>query len=117
MTELRHKKPCNECPWRRKHVPGWLGGYEPEDFVNQVQWDGPPVPCHKTLEDGSKGEAMCAGALIFMKNSCKSAQHPDYGDALARVEKSDEVFNWPHEFLAHHKQDIEEWYKSQEKPK
>ncbi len=105
------KEPCNECPWRRKHPAGWLGGYEPEDFTQQVQFDGPPLPCHKTIPPDGEARAMCAGALIFMKNSCKSANHPDYGDALSTVEKDTEnVFQWPHEFLEHHK-DREGWVK------
>jgi hypothetical protein len=109
---LRHREPCKECPWRRKHPAGWLGGYSAEDFVNQVQFDGPPVPCHLTIPPGgtmADSVSMCAGALIFMKNSCKSAQHPDYGDALEKVERSPDVFQWPHEFLAHHK-DPEAWF-------
>ena len=105
------KEPCNECPWRRDHMPGWLGGYQAEDFVNQVQRDGPPLPCHKTIPgDGTNARAMCAGALIFMKNSCKGANHPDYGDALSTVEKDTEkVFQWPQQFLDHHKQDLNAW--------
>lgn len=110
MTELKHKTPCNECPWRRSHVPGWLGGYSIDTFLNQVQFDGPPIPCHKTLEDGSTGEAMCAGALIFMKNSAKSPQHPAYGDALDHVKKNtDDIFRWPHEFREHHETPLEDW--------
>lgn len=112
---LKHKTPCNECPWRRNHPAGWLGGYEPEEFTNQVQFDGPPLPCHKTIppgDDMSKATAMCAGALIFMKNSCKSARHPAYGDALAQVEKDPvNVFNWPHEFLEYHR-DPDGWVKN-----
>jgi hypothetical protein len=110
-VKLRHKKPCDECPWRRNHPNGWLGGYKPEDFTTQVQFDGPPLPCHKTIgpdaeETDPDGEnvSMCAGALIFMKNSCKSANHPDYGDAREQVERDTEnVFQWTHEFLEHHR--------------
>lgn len=48
-------RPCNECPWRRDHPAGWLGGYRPEDFTQQIQFDGPPLPCHKTIPgDGSE---------------------------------------------------------------
>lgn len=115
---LRHTTPCSECPWRRTHPAGWLGGYEPEDFVQQVQFDGPPVPCHKTIApgrsmgDGDPNVSMCAGALIFMRNSCKSAQHPDYGDALERVEPDPEnVFEWPQQFLDYHR-DKEGWAKA-----
>ena len=94
------KKPCNECPWRRIHPAGWLGGYEPEDFTQQIQFDGPPLPCHKTIPgDGTEARAMCAGALI-----CKGANHPDYRNALDTVEQDTaNVFQWAHEFLAHHK--------------
>lgn len=109
--KLKHKKPCDECPWRRSHMPGWLGGYEAEDYIRQIQFDGPPLPCHKTFPEGNgPAKAMCAGALIFMKNSIKSAQHPDYGDAMQHITADKEaVFTWPHEFLQHHSQSIKEW--------
>lgn len=118
MCKLRHTRPCSECPWRRAHPAGWLGGYAPEDFVNQVQRDGPPLPCHRTIPaDGldpladTDQVSMCAGALIFMRNSIKAAYHPGYGDALARVERDTEtVFQWPHEFLAYHR-DRDGWIK------
>lgn len=101
--DLKHKTPCNECPWRRKHPAGWLGGYLVDDFVNQAQFDGPPLPCHKTIPEGGEASAMCAGALIFMRNSCKGANHPDYGDARDWVEADPvTVFQWAHEFRAHH---------------
>lgn len=110
--KLQHKKPCVECPWRRVHPPGWLGGYTVDDFIDQVQRDGPPLPCHMTIKPGKEATAMCAGALIFMKNSCKSAQHPDYGDAKDHVEADPvNVFQWPQEFRDHHGQGIAEWVK------
>lgn len=109
---LRHTTPCSECPWRRKHPAGWLGGYKPEQFVQQIQFDGPPLPCHKTIPPSvfsGAAVSMCAGALIFMKNSCKSAQHPEYGDALDKVDRDPEaVFQWSSEFLEHHA-DPEGW--------
>jgi hypothetical protein len=101
--KLMHKKPCDECPWRRAHPAGWLGGYTAEQFVEQINFDGPPLPCHKTIFDNQPAKAMCAGALIFMKNNCKSAQHPEYGDAKDHVERDTEtVFQWSKEFLDHH---------------
>lgn len=116
---VAHREPCNECPWRRKHPPGWLGGYDAEEFIGQVQHDGPPLPCHKTIPRNSSGEpsearAMCAGALIFMRNSCKGAHHPDYetpdGLATEMVEPDPvNVFQWPQEFRDHHAQDLREW--------
>jgi hypothetical protein len=78
--------------------------YRPEDFTQQIQFDGPPLPCHKTIPgDGTDARAMCAEALIFMRNSCKAAHHPDYGDALETVEPdTDTVFAWSRKFLDHH---------------
>ena len=114
FPRFKHKTPCNECPWRRAAPAGWLGGYQPEAFTDQVHRDGPPVPCHKTIPPGgdmTKAVSMCAGALIHMKNSCKRAFHPAYGDALDKVERDPEgVFNWPHEFIEHH-HDREGWAK------
>lgn len=115
--KLRHKKPCNECPFRRVSPAGWLGGYEPEEFTSQIQFDGPPLPCHKTIRQDETNDyaalpdyvSMCAGALIHMKNSCKAPYHEQYGDALSKIEADPEnVFNWPHEFLNHHK-DPDAW--------
>lgn len=101
-------------PWRREAPAGWLGGYDATAFTNQVQFDGPPLPCHKTIPPGGNmadAASMCAGALIFMRNSCKSAQHPAYGDAREQVETDTvNVFNWPHEFLAYHA-DVDGWAK------
>lgn len=112
-TVLRHTTPCDECPWRRTHPAGWLGGYKPEQFVEQVQRDGPPLPCHKTIAEGdpNPSPSMCAGALVFMRNSCKSAQHPEYGDAREQVAPDPvNVFRFPAEFLAYHN-DPEGWVK------
>lgn len=108
--KLRHTTPCSECPWRRKHPAGWLGGYEPETFISQVHHDGPPLSCHKT--DDADPPSMCAGALIHMRNSCKSSRHPAYGDALKHVESDTEnVFEWPKQFVEYHR-DPDGWAKS-----
>lgn len=101
--ELKHKTPCHECPWRRASPQGYLGGFKVEDFVNQVKFDGPPLQCH-TASDFDNGKLfMCAGALIYMKNTCKAPYHKDYGDALKHVERDTEkVFQWASEFEEHH---------------
>jgi hypothetical protein len=109
---LRHRRPCDECPWRRKAPAGHLGGYDPEEYVRSVQYDA-PLACHKTF--GPDGEtdnlSFCAGALIFMRNSCKMPRDPDIRFARSQVEEDTEnVFQWPHEFTQHHK-DPEGWAK------
>jgi len=102
------KKPCDECPWRRKHLSGWLGGYEPSDFVLSVETSA-RVSCHKTLNDGKK-PALCAGALIFMRNSCKMPDDPCLQAVRMEFEPDHEnVFSHPVQFLEHHGSNIEEY--------
>lgn len=105
------KTPCSECPWRRKHPAGWLGGYEPEEFTSQIQFDGPPIPCHKTL-GGSGKESICRGSLIYMKNQCKLPYHPEYPVGVMEDVQQDVegIFQWPHEFLEYHS-DPDAWVK------
>lgn len=115
--------PCNECPFRKKSIPGWLGGGGPEDFVGDTMNDA-LMPCHTdkgfikardlphTEEQFAKALQSdkvqhCAGARIFFKNQCKQSRNPLYIQAynagkIKPVEKSDEVFTWRHEFIAHH---------------
>ena len=33
--------PCDECPWRRISMPGWLGPMSPEEWVALAQSDLP----------------------------------------------------------------------------
>lgn len=111
---LRHKKPCRDCPWRRAHAPGWLGGYEPEWFTERV-YKEVPINCHLTLNNPSVEETakdgeqaviekfpLCAGSLIVQKNMCKLPRDPELAAAVAAVERSPDVFNHPVEFLHHH---------------
>lgn len=99
------KEPCRECPWRRKHPAGWLGGYEPEDFTDQIRFDGPPLPCHMTIKNGQEAKAICHGSLVFMKNNCKMPYHPEYPPGVLDTVEADKtnIFSWSSEFLEHHK--------------
>lgn len=94
---IKHKKPCAECPWRRKAPAGYLGGIKIENFVNPVKF-GMPIPCHLSTSE----DAMCAGAAIVMKNSCTVPR--DQGDAeqVDLVERSSDCFQYVHEFEDYH---------------
>ena len=102
--ELRHRQPCRECPWRRQHAAGWLGGYQPQRFTQQVLRDGPPLPCHLTIpEQGVPASAVCAGSLVFMLNSCKLPLDPELAAMRAQVTADHvAVFSNAGQFLAHH---------------
>jgi hypothetical protein len=103
-------KVCNDCPFRRKSMPGWLGGSSPEGFVDCLQRDE-PLPCHQTvdyddpkwLEKWTAQEAgkMCAGALIFMANK---AQRPRDREFPTMPPNKTDVFSNSVEFVRHHRE-------------
>lgn len=92
--------PCDECPWRRKHPAGWLGGFPAVEFVAMVQFDI-PIACHKTC-GGTGSPRLCVGALQHYQNRVKSPRHPGLSAAVDQVGENPEVFDWPQEFLEHH---------------
>jgi len=101
-------KPCNECPFRRDSLPGYLGNYSsPEEFIAETMSDT-EQPCHMSVdyEDpdwvSSLGDKAnhCYGSLVFFRNICKMSRDPDRPRAEAN---HDEVFSSPSEFTSHHK--------------
>lgn len=110
MTQYRPPvaKPCSDCPFRRKAMPGWLGASSPEGFIDCMERDE-PLPCHQTIDYDNnphwlvewmhqKTGNMCAGALIFMAN--KVQQHP-----FQRMSKDHEnVFSNTIEFVRYHRE-------------
>ena len=121
--------PCNECPFRKKSIPGWLGGGDPTDFVQDTMNDA-LMPCHtdknfiKARDTDHTPEEFqeallngpiqhCAGARIFFKNQCKMSSNQIFMKAQAAgkvkpVEKNPDVFSWRHEFIAHHSKKLGE---------
>ncbi len=104
----QHKTPCAECPWRRASAAGWLGASNPEEFA-AVSKSATRMPCHLHVnyEDPEWEETVpdvpqCAGRAIFLKNSCTLPRDPELLEFVRSVEKSKDVFNWAHEFIAHH---------------
>lgn len=104
------KKPCGECPFRRKGIAGWLGRATPESFVINVSMEI-ASPCHTSIdyEDPAweskwrAGEigALCRGALIYAANCGKIARNQA---AVPRVDADDDlVFSDPHEFVDFHR--------------
>lgn len=103
------KVPCNDCPFRRKAMPGWLGSGSPESFIDCINRDD-ILPCHQTIDYGdplwkekwitqATGNA-CAGALIMTANMCKRPRDP----AFPTMEPDEEaVFATPMEFVRYHR--------------
>ena len=100
-------KPCSDCPFRRKSLPGWLGAYEgPEDFL-AVHYHGEiPNPCHLTVnyddpkwKDKLEAALPCAGHAIMFANDCKL---PKTWKPTPVEQDHENVFSHPREFIAHH---------------
>jgi hypothetical protein len=86
-------KPCSDCPWARTALPGWLGGFTPEEWLQAAHGEE-RIDCH-TL----KGP-QCAGATIYRANVLKSVRDPQ----LLKLKRNVvDVFTSPGEFLKHHK--------------
>jgi hypothetical protein len=90
----QHSKPCSDCPWRRKCLPGWVGVVDtPEDWLAHAHGES-KVDCHL------HGPAQCAGMAIYRANVCKVPISP----SILRLEpNTDLVFSRPAEFIEHHR--------------
>ena len=87
----QHTKPCSDCPWSRKALPGWLGGSTAADWVKTGHSDQ-VVTCH------TAGNQQCAGIAIYRANVCKLPMPPN----LRLPADKEKVFGWPTEFTDHH---------------
>lgn len=95
VSNVQHKKPCHDCPWRRKAIAGWLGGETAQGWLAHAHGDG-IVPCHTVK---GKPQPQCVGVATYRANVAKSPR-----DATALRVKADRegVFARPDEFLSHH---------------
>lgn len=101
----QHKKPCKDCPFRRKSLPGWLGDNDLEEFT-LLSVSDEKMPCHLTPGDGAALDfemhpdaSQCAGRGIFLSNMCKS---PRDKSVLVLPSDRELVFSRPQEFVEHH---------------
>lgn len=106
-------RPCNDCPWRRRAAPGWLGPYPPEGWL-EIAHSDQPIACHRTIEQDGDWETerirQCAGAAIFRQNVAKS---PRPGDDAAHAFEPDKenVFATDAEFVEHHGQLYDRYFR------
>src|SRR5262245_59749948 len=65
-------RPCNECPFRKTALPGWLGPLSAEDWVSLLHSDA-PIACHMTIDVSQdwEGASQCAGAANMRRALCK----------------------------------------------
>lgn len=92
QSDIQHKRPCLDCPWRRDSLPGWLGGHPARAFIVHAHGDD-PYPCHRI-----RGPE-CAGMAIYRANVGKISRD----EGVLRLPKDRvRVFGSPQEFLIHH---------------
>jgi hypothetical protein len=108
------KTPCVECPLRRDSVPGYLGGYTPEMYVEMLH--GPAsVACHKSpgfQERQIERQRHCTGVAAYRANvgHITIALHPVAGYVVTSAHDStvlvgedrENYFASPLEFVRHH---------------
>jgi hypothetical protein len=94
-TKAQHKKPCADCPWSRKSLPGWTGSISVDEWLVIAHGEG-VVECH-TMKS-TTGSWQCADAAIYRSNVCKS---PRSQSILILPRDTKRVFTFG-EFKQHH---------------
>lgn len=105
------RKPCNDCPWRKESVPGWLGesSHDPVDFLESVSMGEGAHPCHQEIDweaPDREGEisraSICSGYLHALANTCKIPRDPALATKVAKAGRNDEILPNFHAFIEHH---------------
>jgi hypothetical protein len=93
-SEVQHTKPCDDCPFGRVALRGWLADETPEGWIQMAHGET-QINCHTLIGP------QCAGAAIYRANVCKTPRNP----SLLRLKPDTKrVFATPLEFLEHHRQ-------------
>lgn len=114
IGHLPPKTPCNECPMRLDSVPGALGGWTPEMYVEALI--GPPdIACHLSKGFHASGgcgdpedQKSCAGVAAIRVNCGLIGAHPKSSaraamQAVADTPTTGLCFKSLEDFYAHHK--------------
>lgn len=90
-------KPCNDCPWARNALPGWLGENTAEEWARMAHGET-RAQCHTTKAESGEHHP-CAGMAIYRANVGKMPRSP----SIQRLPADRElVFASRDEFLEHH---------------
>lgn len=96
-------RPCSECPWRKEHLSGWLGGYPAEYFADALRANE-IHPCHKNDHGPDHPDSLlCAGALAVAANSCIQPYRTERAiEAMAAIGRREDCFAHYSLFFKHH---------------
>lgn len=115
-------RPCKECPFREKSMRGWLGGESAQTVANNVSGmrnfhgimiGGEPgdYACHMDVARQEKklGRQVeldeinhCAGALHFLRTSCKEPNDKEKREAIDKVKQTPGMIRHYQDFVKHH---------------
>jgi hypothetical protein len=108
--QLPLSQPCKECPLRRDAMPGYLGGYTPEMYI-EVLHSPASIACHSSpgFHKGDIGrQRSCTGVAAFRANVdhiCQiggvTTHAQNATDAIGK--DTDKFFATDQEFIDHHK--------------
>lgn len=91
-AKSQHKKACEDCPWARHSLRGWLGSLTAEEWIALAHSDG-TAECH------AHTGVDCAGLAIYRANVLKRPRDPN---AFVLPKDKETVFATPDEFNEHH---------------
>lgn len=108
-------KPCDNCPFRRDCLEGWLGEERAAEIADSLERDQ-PFPCHKTTTFDYEGdryfsdkEQHCVGAAMVLEKADKPNQLMRIAERLGVYDRRkldqesfDIVFDDFGEFIQHH---------------
>jgi len=92
------KTPCNNCPFRKDCLKGWLGGERMEEILKEDSFI-----CHKTAYGADKEKRQCAGHIHIKKESnvfYRVARAMGFDMSIGKTEK---LFENEKDLIKHHK--------------
>lgn len=96
---LRHRSPCNECPFRKDSKKGYFGPFQPAFYLEMAHGEK-GIACHKYKHE-ERYRAACVGALQHANASCKIYANPALNQLQREVGKSSKILDYM-EFKVHH---------------
>jgi hypothetical protein len=116
MPTFERKVMCDECPFRAKALPGWLGPHSIADIEKVVQSDESFI-CHEEIEEMTvrgftDAEILaegqhCVGMLRYRNNMCKRSRDPEVSAVQTELQSvPDEPVIPMMKFREHHEKTI-----------
>lgn len=99
----RLTEPCKECPYRKRSMPGYLGGHPLEPY-RQPPSAGMPTSCHMTDKGADDPRtSFCAGSLAVIANDPNVVPLEEYAEAVTLIGSRPDCFDTVEDFAEYHK--------------